>query len=251
MCIRDRVHTEKVKTVLAVQNFFKKRVTPSVQQQQPNQQPMQDVQEPASPSNSESTTPNSSTSNAQQQTMDYLIVSNRTLKAEINFLVFSITKGHSWNSFVGLNQILQDIFPDSQIVQNFQLSSDKARYLTNFGLAPYVREVVLAIVTKSPQIVVSFDESLNVKTQSCQMDLQLRYFDVEDDLVKVRYIDSKFIGQSSNVDLLKAFLSGLEKLDHSTISQISMDGPNVNWLFYEKYVEHRKEVLGEIFHFYI
>lgn len=110
---------------------------------------------------------------------------------------------------------------------------------------------MLAIVTKSPQIVVSFDESLNVKTQSCQMDLQLRYFDVEDDLVKVRYIDSKFIGQSSNVDLLKAFLSGLEKLDHSTISQISMDGPNVNWLFYEKYVEHRKEVLGEIFHFYI
>ena len=115
-----QVHTEKVKTVLAVQNFFKKRVTPSVQQQQPNQQPnqqpMQDDQEPASPSNSESTTPNSSTSNAQQQTMDYLIVSNRTLKAEINFLVFSITKGHSWNSFVGLNQILQDIFPDSQIV---------------------------------------------------------------------------------------------------------------------------------------
>ena len=106
-----QVHTEKVKNVLAVQNFFKKRVTPSVQQQQPNQQPMQDVQEPASPSNSESTTPNS-----QQQTMDYLIVSNRTLKAEINFLVFSITKGHSWNSFVGLNQILQDIFPDSQIV---------------------------------------------------------------------------------------------------------------------------------------
>ena len=47
---KGKVHTENMKTVLAVESFFKKRVTPSVQQYKKQQQ--QDVQESASPSNS-------------------------------------------------------------------------------------------------------------------------------------------------------------------------------------------------------
>ena len=254
---KGKGHIQKEKTALAVKNYFKKKPTSNTsnvkqqdnKQQQSTSNPTtsntsnEQQQDNEQPSSSNSVTTN--TLHEQQQTLDYLVSSNKTFKAEITFLIFSITKGHSWNSFVGLNQTLQDMFSDSQTAQNFQLSKDKARYLTNFGLAPYVREELLSSLAKSPQVVSSFDESLNEKTQTSQMDLQIRFFDVEDDTVKVRYLDSKFLGHTANTDLLKAFLAGLEKIDHSTILQISMDGPNVNWLFYEKYLEHRKEVLGQ------
>ena len=47
--------------------------------------------------------------------------------------------------------------------------------MTNWGIAPDVKEQLRNNIEKAKYVVVSFDESLNHTTQSCQMDLLLRY----------------------------------------------------------------------------
>ena len=51
---------------------------------------------------------------------------------------------------------------------------------------------------------VSFDESLNDITQTCQMEILIRYWDINDN-VKVRYWRYSFLGHSTHSDLLKHF----------------------------------------------
>ena len=76
-------------------------------------------------------------------------------------------------------------------------------------------------------------------TQTCQMDLNVRFWDPVANLVKVRYWDSKFLGHTANTDLLDTFNTATTSINASKIIQVSMDGPSVNHLFYEKLVDHR------------
>ena len=66
----------------------------------------------------------------------------------------------------------------------------KLRCFLNFGIAPYFKLILIQNIKGSSCYIVSFDESLNDMTQSCKMDLLLRYFDEIDFKVKVRYYDS-------------------------------------------------------------
>lgn len=78
-----------------------------------------------------------------------------------------------------------------------------------------------------------FDEYLNKKSEKNQMDIYIRYWHVEDNKVITQYMTSAFIGHSTAEDMLKAFYKSTEKIDFSKLLQISMDGPSVNWKFYE------------------
>ena len=73
--------------------------------------------------------------------------------------------------------------------------------MTSWGIAPYAKEQLRKNIDKAEYVVVSFDESLNHTTQSCQMDLLLRYWDNHDQQVKVRYWDSTFLTHTTNKDL--------------------------------------------------
>ena len=81
------------------------------------------------------------------------------------------------------------MFPDSKIAKSFELGATKLKYVINFGIAPYFRD----ILQRSDCFVISFDESLNDYTQNCQMDILIRYFDHVDDRVKTHYLDSNFL----------------------------------------------------------
>ena len=85
-------------------------------------------------------------------------------------------------------------------------------------------------VKKTVCCTILFDESLNEYTQSCQMYLVIRYWFNEDN-VKIRYWDSKFIGHTKPADLLKLFEEALNCLAISKVLQISMDGPDVKIKF--------------------
>ena len=69
-------------------------------------------------------------------------------------------------------------------------SSNMGKYLINFGIAPYYKSVLLERIKESPCFVISYDESLNPVTQTCEMDLLPRYFDETEERVKIRYLDS-------------------------------------------------------------
>ena len=60
-------------------------------------------------------------------------------------------------------------------------------YVINHALAPCFKSLLLDSLKKSDIYVYSFDDSLNYVTQTCEMDLYIRYWDIIDNQVNVRY----------------------------------------------------------------
>ena len=73
------------------------------------------------------------------------------------------------------------------------------------------------------------------------MDLLVRYWDVSNDSVVVRYWNSLFLGYTTHLDLLKSFNEGLEGLDLSKLVQVSMDGSKTNLKFLQELKKGRAE----------
>ena len=57
----------------------------------------------------------------------------------------------------------------------------------------------------------------------------------------VRYWTSSFLGHSTHSDLLKHFNESLSGLHLSRMLQVSMDGPAVNWKFFDALMNYRSE----------
>ena len=74
------------------------------------------------------------------------------------------------------------------------------------------------------------------------MDIGICFWSIEEKQVKVRYLDSQFLGHATSGDLLENFNKSLVELDLSKIIQISMDGLSVNWCFYDEVIKNRKEM---------
>ena len=149
-----------------------------------------------------------------------------------------MARGFSNNCAKDIHSVFETMFPDSTIASSFQLGPDKLKYMTNWGIAPYVKEQLRNNINQTEYVVVSFDESLNHTTQSCQMDILLRYWDNHDQLVKVRYWISKFLIHTTNKDLLMELNKSVDIINFSKIMQFSMDGPSVILKFLQEYVEH-------------
>ena len=73
------------------------------------------------------------------------------------------------------------------------------------------------------------------------MDLVVNYWDDVLNPVCIQYLDSTFVGHSCSNELLEYFLLGLQSLDKAWLIQVSMDGPNVNWAFFEELLNFRDE----------
>ena len=69
------------------------------------------------------------------------------------------------------------------------IGTDKIQYVINFGIAPIFKSMLVESIKLSERYVVCFDDSLNSKTQNCEMDVLIRFFDAKDK-VKTRYLDS-------------------------------------------------------------
>ena len=78
-----------------------------------------------------------------------------------------------------------------------------------------------------------FDEGLCQTTQSKQMDAYVRQWDPNKQMVATRFLGSVFMGHGCAEDLVKHFHEVCGRLNESNILQIGMDGPNVNWKFYD------------------
>ena len=127
--------------------------------------------------------------------------------------------------------VLRRIYPNDKVAEKFQMGRKKLMYVVKYGLFPYFKQSVKDLILKSPFIVALFDESLNKTSQKSEMDLHVRYWDVNEKNVVVRYWNSKFLGHTRSNDLVKAFNDGFNELDLTKLVQISMDGPNSNLKF--------------------
>ena len=97
-------------------------------------------------------------------------------KAEIIWALKSVLKGYSNNPCADISKIFTCMFRDSKIFKSFEFGATKLKYVINFGIAPYFRDILYNHLQKSDCFVISFDESLNDYTQNCQMDILIRYF---------------------------------------------------------------------------
>ena len=96
-------------------------------------------------------------------------------------------------------------------------------------------------IKKSDLFVICFDESLNDVTQSCQMDVLIRYFHSVYRKLKMQYLDSWFLGHSIHCDLFDQYNVAVQGLGNCKICQILMDGPSVNLKFLQKVQADRVE----------
>ena len=65
------------------------------------------------------------------------------------------------------------------------------------------------------------------------MDIHVRYWDIDTEQVVTRYLGSQFLGHATADDMVRHFNESIkDKLNVHDMIQISMDGPNVNWKFF-------------------
>ena len=73
------------------------------------------------------------------------------------------------------------------------------------------------------------------------MDLYIRYCDKTDNVVKVRYYGSSFLGHGRNNAIWNHFTSLTTSLKSKDLYQVSMDGPKVNLNFFKTFAADFKE----------
>ena len=134
------------------------------------------------------------------------------------------------------------MFTECPIAQKFQHGPGKLKYVINWGLAPHFKDLLKTKLQNFEFLLISFDESFNKSTQNCQMDTGIRFWSQEAKQVEVRYWDSQFLGHATSRDLLENFSKSLVVLDLSKIIHISVNGPSLNWCFYDEVVKNREEM---------
>ena len=143
------------------------------------------------------------------------------------FTLKSIISNWSANSIDCMSQLFQCLFTDSEIAKDFQLSRTKLTYITNFSIAPYFRQLLIDELKNCNYYSLCSDESLNDFTQTCQMDINIRFWSKAKKKACVCYYDSKLLGHATANELLSSFNKIINTIDSGNkIIQISMDGPS-------------------------
>lgn len=172
-------------------------------------------------------TSNTDTNNA----ISKFLVSEKATAAEILWAMESVYKHFSLRGAGESSSLFKIMFPDSAIAAKMSLGRTKVGYLINHGLAPYFTSKLLKILIECDELVLGFDETLNKVSQHQQMDICVRFWNKESNLVDTRYVGSAFLSSTRAVDLLNALKSCFksEPTIILKIVQMSMDGPHVNW----------------------
>ena len=194
-----------------------------------------------SAASSASSSPASSQTGKKQGLVSDMLLRENVLDAEIR-LCLKITKSkYSQRSVDDMQELLATMFPDSSIAQEMRLKKDKCGYIITHGIAPHFEELLLEEVSRSPFFALSFDESLNKNLQMGQMDILVRYWNMDKNLAETRYLTSEFMGCAKADDLMNSFQKGVERKfqDSKNLVHIGSDGPSVNIKFLKDYDEHR------------
>lgn len=161
-------------------------------------------------------------------------LSDKILRAEIILVLTAIKNNYSFASLTDLSQIYSEIFEDSDIAKGIKLSDKKARYMLNFGLAPYFKSLLFKDITES-YYVIHFDETTTKQVKK-QLDIYVSYWSNMKGSMVISYCESYFLGHADSDTILENVLKFIENNDLSLgkLLQISMDGPNVNLSLLQK-----------------
>lgn len=168
-----------------------------------------------------------------QSKIKSFVFNDNITKAEIFWCLQTIITHKSMRSAAKDVEIFKVMFSDSEIANKMQLQRTKIAYSILYGLAPFFKDQLMSKITTCTYFAVGFDESLNKVTQKTQMDINIRFWDKENNQVCTRYFGSSFLGSATANEIRKSFKASLSMLNLKNIIQISMDGPNVNQKFFK------------------
>lgn len=170
---------------------------------------------------------------------------DRTLKAEIIWALKCCKSKFSFNSNDDLNDIFKEMFPDSQIAAQYAMSSAKARYLIQFGIAPYVLETLKQDIKNTPTTF-QFDETTTSQVKK-QYEGHIRYYSKIHKRIVPHYCGSLFVGHCDAQQLRSHFYEFGKKLGWNVdyLLHLMMDGPYVNLKFHRELEEELKDVYGK------
>ena len=169
------------------------------------------------------------------------LISTNSARAEIIWILKCVMNGYSIRSNDDLFEMFSAMFPEFKSVKLFSMARTKSMYVINHGIAPYFKSLLKADIEKSDMFSFSFDESLNEATQTSEMDLYIRFWDVNLNKVSFRYFGSTFLGHGTHQDLLIHFQEVTKEINYSHLYQVSMDGPSINLKFYQEFSTCFKE----------
>jgi hypothetical protein len=180
-------------------------------------------------------------SSSKQTTISTCTNKQLVTKAEIIWALDVVMSKYSFNSSSNKGDLFTTMFPDSEIAKDFSCGKTKCGFIVKFGIAPYFLELLNSQLKDLEYFVALFDESFNYVAKKNQMDLHIRFWDSNKDVVATRYYSSEFLGKSSANDICSHFEQCLGPLEKEKLIQVSSDGPNVNLLFLKVLAEKRKD----------
>ena len=195
----------------------------------------------ALPTNTESVTDVSSPS-LLQSSLEYLVIPLSIIHAEIRWTMKLVLSNLSFRSCLGLKELFQSMFYDSDIAKGFKLSKTKCSYYVNYGLAHFYKKKLIAEVNASPFFTLHFDESMNKVLQTEQMDGCVRFWSDECNQVKTHYLDSQFFNHPNSTNIVQGIESTIKPLHKQKMTGLGMDGPTTNWAVLKLIQEDRKEL---------
>ena len=153
--------------------------------------------------------------------------------AEILQVLHVVDANQSFASVDGDSERFKRMFPGSKVAAKYAQHADKLRYVIVYGLAPYVKELMLKDA-KDTFFTYNLYETTTSQVKK-QYDGYITYFSKQFEQIVTVYCGSLFISHCSHKDLVQHlyvqhFYVFLESLQLSTVwlVNIRMDGPSVN-----------------------
>lgn len=184
---------------------------------------------------SSTTDTQATTYDVSKQVVQTTVTQADVLNAEILWCLKIASSHYSFRSCSNISDLFKSMFHDSTIASQFSMSYDKVAYFLNFGIYPVFHHDLVSNLSSASVFSISFDESMNDVLQQQQMDIFVKFWDDKLESAVTRYFASVFMGYTKATDMLDKFKSGVRELNMVKCLQLSMDGPNVNWLFLSLY----------------
>lgn len=151
------------------------------------------------------------------------------VNAELIWTLRIIDGASTFNNTKDSSSIFKLMFPDSIVANNMNLCNTKLKYLTQFGIVPYIEKLIKADTSGSPFSMLLHETS--IFSAKKQVDLHLQYWsNNRDEFIPALYCGSIFLTNSKLEQLKIKFFELLKKLnlDPSLLLQINLSNSSVS-----------------------
>ena len=155
-----------------------------------------------------------------QQSIDGFILNDAVIDAEIYWILETVAQKYSYNSNEKKKFLFAVMFQNSDVAKRITCGSTKSSDVVNFGIAPYFRSLLEESLKFARFYVSCFDESHNDVFKKGQMDMYIRFWKEDTNMVETRYYNTEFLGKAAATDIYEKFKKCLSSLDPNKMIQV-------------------------------